>query len=81
MDVFKALRALYEERKKLDNVIASLEDLQKKAEEGVEFISIPKKPASRRGRKSMDEEARREVSQRMKAYWARRRLEKASHSE
>jgi hypothetical protein len=81
VDVFKALRALYEERKKLDHVIESLEDLEKQAQEGREIVVVPQKPPSRRGRKSMDDEARQEVSQRMKAYWARRRQEKASHSD
>jgi hypothetical protein len=73
VDVFKALRALYEERRKLDDVIDALEDLQKKAAEagGVAELSLQE----RRGRRAMDEEARRQVSERMRSYWARRKEE------
>ena len=82
MDVFKALRALYDERKKLDEVIASLEELQRSAERGepIELVS-PRKKRSKRGRKFMDEAARRDVSQRMKAYWAKRREEKLARAQ
>jgi hypothetical protein len=68
MDVYKAIRELYEEKEKLDRVIASLEALQNAAPE-------PPLPGSgsRRGRKSMDPQERRAVSERMKRYWARRR--------
>jgi hypothetical protein len=37
-----------------------------------------RRPGKRRGRKSMDEKAREEVSARMKRYWARRRAEQSS---
>jgi hypothetical protein len=67
VDVFKALRALYEEREKLDHVIEALEEIQKNAESAAQLRQ------ERRGRRSMDQEARRRVSERMRSYWARRK--------
>lgn len=65
MDLFKAIRELREERKRLDRIIAFLE--KGLAEE-------KKKPApKRRGRKSMGAEERKIVSERMKKYWEQRR--------
>jgi hypothetical protein len=69
MDLYKAIRELHEERKRLDQVITSLEEFQKRADEQLAEIGVKK----RRGRKSMDAEAREEVSQRMKEYWAARK--------
>ncbi|MCC6859039.1 MAG: hypothetical protein IT158_10780 [Bryobacterales bacterium] len=63
MDLYKSIRELYEQKKRLDVVIASLEELQKTGAEE------PK----RRGRKQMDAQARQEVSERMRRYWAARR--------
>ena len=63
MDVAKALRELYAERKLLDAAIASLEGKQNAAV----------RAGNRRGRKSMSPEERREVSRRMAEYWAARR--------
>ena len=67
MDLRGLIRRLQEERTRLDAVIASLEELQS--------IADAKKivPKKRRGRKFMDEAGRREVSERMKRYWASRR--------
>jgi hypothetical protein len=70
MDLLKAIRQLYEERERLDRVIASLEELQKTAVNIDQEITGTVK---RRGRKGMGEEERREVSERMRQYWARRR--------
>jgi hypothetical protein len=70
MDLYKSIRELYEQKKRLDVVIASLEELEKSATEA------PK----RRGRKPMGPQARREVSERMRQYWARRRKEQQSPS-
>ena len=64
MDLHTVIRKLHLERDKLDQVIASLEQLQKAAESG---DILPKK---QRGRKFMNEEDRKEVSERMKKYWA-----------
>jgi hypothetical protein len=69
MDLLKALQELYAEKEKLERVIASLEELQRTSGE------LPKLPgtARRRGRKNMSPKERREVSARMKKYWAGRR--------
>jgi len=71
MDLYKSIRELYEQKKRLDVVIASLEELEKTGSE---------EPPKRRGRKPMDAQARREVSERMRRYWARRRKEQQSPS-
>jgi hypothetical protein len=66
MDLSKTIAELYQEKTRLDRVIASLEQL------GVESfpvsIAVP-----RRGRKFMSPEERREVSERMRRYWADRK--------
>ena len=72
MDLYKAIQELYAEKEKLERVIASLEELQRNA--GV-MPELPK-PAKRRGRKSMNSSERREVSERMRKYWAGRRQPK-----
>ena len=64
MDLNKAIRGLHEELEKLNQVIASLEQLQSTG-------TLPAPP--HRGRKSMNEQERRLVSERMKKYWAARR--------
>ena len=70
MNLLKAIRELYEERKRLDRVIASLEELQKNPAPEVPGQT----PADRRrGRKEMSAEERRVVSARMKKYWEARR--------
>lgn len=66
MDLSKTLAELYEEKIRLDKVIASLEQL-------AEFpLSVPV-TTSRRGRKFMSPEERRQVSERMRKYWAERK--------
>jgi hypothetical protein len=69
MDLYKAIQDLYAEKEKLERVIASLEELQRA---GGPVAELPK-PAKRRGRKSMSSAERREVSERMRNYWASRR--------
>lgn len=69
MNINKAIHELYEEKKRLDRVIASLEEMQRNAT-ALPNMTIPEK---RRGRKSMDPQARQEVSERMKRYWDSRR--------
>ena len=61
MDLNKAIRELHEELAKLNEVIASLEQFESTG-------TVPEPP--RRGRKSMDEQERKLVSERMKQYWA-----------
>jgi hypothetical protein len=67
MDIQKALSELYEEKKRLDWTISTLEARLK--------IS-PSRSRSRRGRKSMGDDERLKVSERMSAYWAGRRAAK-----
>ena len=67
MDLNETIRELREEHSRLTAVIAQLESLNSVSEGA---------PHSRRGRRSMGEAERREVSERMKRYWASRRLAK-----
>lgn len=71
MDLNGTIRELRAEIEKIDAVIAELEALNG-ADTG--FIES----GSRRGRKSMGEAERREVSARMKRYWASRRKPKGA---
>jgi hypothetical protein len=71
MDIYKAIRDLIQEKKRLDVVIASLET---RSNTGV-------REKSRRGRKSMNPEERAAVSRRMAAYWAARRERAAAPPE
>jgi len=75
MDLYKAIRDLYAEKEKLERVIASLEELQRAAEGGQAMLG----GSNRRGRKSMGNGERAEVSERMKKYWASRRKEEEKH--
>ena len=68
MDVRDALEQLYREKERIENVIASLEAMLAGTEAGPVL-----KRHSNRGRKSMSEEERQQVSERMKKYWASRR--------
>lgn len=68
VDLYKAIRSLYEEKKRLDRLIQSLERIQARAA-AVQSV----KPKARRGRRGMSAEERLEVSERMKRYWASRR--------
>ena len=73
MNINKAIRELYEEKKRLDHVIASLEEKQRSG--GLQIAAGREK---KRGRKSMDIQARQQVSERMKRYWAARRKQAPS---
>jgi septal ring factor EnvC (AmiA/AmiB activator) len=66
MDLIKTIEELRREKQRLDRVIASLEELKAPVGEAATPVR------SRRGRKSMSPEERREVSARMKRYWAGR---------
>jgi hypothetical protein len=70
MDLDKLIQDLKAEKNRLERVIASLEDLQRSA-----GLDLPPAPdgGKRPGRRSMDADERREVSARMKKYWASRR--------
>ena len=67
MDWYAAIRELHEEKKRLDRLIAALE--------AVENGGSPEGASGspRRGRKMMSAEERKQVSERMKRYWAARR--------
>ena len=64
MDLQETIRQLEIQKRKVEHVIAELEQLQGK-EGGVS--------SNRRGRKSMGSEERQQVSERVKRYWANRR--------
>jgi len=67
MDIFKTLKELYEEKRRLDTAIARLENR-----------ASAKPVKSRRGRKSMSAAERQQVSRRMKSYWEAWRAEKSA---
>ncbi len=67
MDIYRIIDELGEERERLGRIIESLEVLAL----GVELPAPV--TGKRRGRKFMDESGRKEVSERMKLYWAKRR--------
>lgn len=68
MDLFKTIKELHEEKRRIDLLIEILE--QRLA--STDSSSAPR----RRGRKSMSEAERQEVSRRMRAYWAARRKQR-----
>ena len=76
MDFYHAIRELLEEKRRLDRLIAALEAIDNGYPE--EKTAIVKR---RRGRKAMSEEERREVSARMKRYWASRRNSNGSETQ
>lgn len=67
MDLSRAIEYLYAERDRLVTAIAQLESLNNSG------AATTTRVRSRRGRKSMGAAERREVSERMRKYWARRR--------
>jgi hypothetical protein len=80
MDLDWIIRELLEERKRLDRLIQAIEDNPRERRTGRRAPAAAVKKKTRRGRKSMDGAARREVSERMKQYWARKREEKAAEA-
>lgn len=73
MNLQYAIQHLCDEKAKLDRAIAVLVDLQRKHGGAVPSVSEASKSPKGRGRRSMGDEERREVSARMKKYWASRR--------
>jgi len=71
MDIVKALRDLYNEKKRLDSAIAALEARVRAGNSG----SSAKRAKGRRGRKGMSAAERLEVSRRMTLYWEARRAQ------
>jgi len=74
VDLYKAIRSLYEEKKRLDRLIQSLEKIQARA-----AATELDRPRSRRGRRGMSADERQQVSERMKRYWAGRRAQAAAN--
>jgi len=74
MDIYEVIRALYEEKTRLDRLIAVLEELEQSSPRGASASK------GRRGRKSMSAEERRQVSERMRRYWAQRKRRFAAAS-
>ena len=74
MDLYQAIKDLQAEKKRLDQVIESLESL---LADGKPQKAKPDPPPprlrGRRGRKHMNEDERIQVSERMRRYWASRR--------
>jgi hypothetical protein len=70
MDLYRIIHELMQERDRLQRIIDSLEEMKPDAK-----ASVRQDAGKRRGRKSMDVAGREEVSDRMKRYWARRRVE------
>ena len=68
MGLDRLIQKLQIERTKLDEIIVSLQQLQQAAS-----VAKEKPVKKRRGRKFMDPEERRQVSERMKKYWEGRR--------
>ena len=71
----ETLRQLYVQRQRLDEVIELLEDLRKRKR--------GRSSKNRRGpgRRSMGQEERRQVSERMKRYWENRRAAASPNSQ
>ncbi|HWD99658.1 MAG TPA: hypothetical protein VG345_11490 [Bryobacteraceae bacterium] len=67
-DLYRIIRELVDERDKLDRIITSIEQMILSGDASEPILK-------RRGRKSMDPAARKQVSERMKRYWAQRRTE------
>ena len=67
MDLNQIIRTLYAQKEKLERAIAALEDLERG------WLPAWGQTRSPRGRKSMSPAERKEVSARMKRYWAKRR--------
>jgi hypothetical protein len=73
MDLFKAIKELLDEKRKLNEAIAYLEAMTGARPSGEGESGPPKRPPGRRGRMSMEPAERAEVSRRMKEYWEKRR--------
>jgi hypothetical protein len=78
MDLTSIIRNLYAEKKKLDRAISSLEEMQASGSTQAPPSSADSRSPStrRRGRKSMGNAEREQVSKRMKSYWSKRRMGK-----
>ncbi|MFB3779341.1 MAG: hypothetical protein ACE141_17115 [Bryobacteraceae bacterium] len=73
MDLPRAIQELYAEKRRLEDAIASLEELLASKGSAASKEIGQLRVRGRRGRKSMSPEERRRVSERMRKYWAQRR--------
>lgn len=71
MDTTAILLALYDRKRLLEETISALEELNG---------NTRVRTRSPRGRKSMGAEERKQVSERMKRYWAKRRKQRTVRS-
>ena len=72
MDLYRYLKELHEEKKRLDKVIQSLEEMVYQKQSSLAGN------AKRRGRKpGMTDEEKKRISERMQRFWAQRREERA----
>jgi hypothetical protein len=76
LDLYKTIQILNDERERLDKLIAHLEQLRAAKDD-----TSRRKTPGRRGRKRMNPAERKEISERMKRYWAARRDPAASGQE
>jgi hypothetical protein len=79
MDLKSIIRDLYAEKEKLDRAISSLEEMRDSGSTQAPPSSADSSRSpltQRRGRKSMNNAEREQVSKRMKAYWSKRRMGK-----
>jgi len=74
VDLYKAIRTLYEEKKRLDKLIESITELKARG------VALPP-TRPRRSRRKMTAAERRQVSDRMKRYWAARRKANGAQTE
>jgi len=72
MDITKVLERLKSEKAAIERAIAEIEAILKSPGPTPQSVRAPE----RRGRKSMGDQERVEVSTRMKAYWAKKRAER-----
>ena len=73
MDLRSAIRELYAEKRRLEEAIASLEELLRVKVSPDGRLAPSPGAKKQRGRRTMPPEERLIVSQRMKRYWAKRR--------
>jgi hypothetical protein len=79
VDIYKAIRELVEEKKRIDRIIASLEAMLAKGRVVAPGkLEVAPAPPKRRGRKGMSSEERQQVSERMARYWAEKRAARAN---
>ncbi len=73
MDLQKTIKELYAEKRRLEEAIASMEELLASKTGATSLDLEDLRISRRRGRKSMPPDERRRVSERMRKYWAQRR--------